>query len=224
MQTGMGFCPVGITKDRSSYRWFYGTLDGENHKIDNIYIDMSSNEKQMNAALISFGVTSTVVKNLEISGNIKNNWHTAGILGGENCKLIQNCKNNVNITGFNMAGGIIANMLSGKAENCVNTGNISITGMAWAYGGVGGIAGTMSNATIENSINKGTFNSEKYNGDSIGGILGVAGSKAIVNHCIVEGTNKNAGGIVGFCRDSSSTLIENSCCLGSYKNGIISLY
>ena len=109
-------------------------------------------------------------------------------------------------------------MLSGKAENCVNTGNISITGMAWAYGGVGGIAGTMSNATIENSINKGTFNSEKYNGDSIGGILGVAGSKAIVNHCIVEGTNYN-----GASWDSGVELsIKNCYSIGNNENaGII---
>ena len=183
MTTGMGFKPIGISNS------FLGTFDGENketeeiYKISNLYINYE-NDTELNGYGIGrrvglFGrgnTVYTVIKNLEISGEIKGAGHTGGIIG-DSAKLVENCINHTNITGFNMVGGIVG--YNAKITNCKNTGNITATGGSWGYAGVGGIIGNGNN--VENCINEGNVSGKST---ASGGIIGHTNSNENnINNC-----------------------------------------
>ena len=176
MTTGRGFKPINN---------FLGEFDGKGNKIDNLYINYEdetdiTNYYGIGTALGLFGrgnISYTVIKNLEISGNVEGKGHTGGIIA-EAAKLIENCINRANVTGFNMVGGIsgidVANI-----SNCKNYGEVSTIGRAYASGGCGGIIGNMSKEQIENCQNYG-------------------------NICIIkEATVTGAGGVIGYLRKRS---------------------
>ena len=196
MTTGMGFKPIGMTSNG-----FYGSFNGENNKISNIYINYE-NDTELNSYGIGrpvglFGTGNfqyTVIKNLEISGEIKGAGHTGGIIG-TGAKLIENCNNYANITGYNMAGGIISSSVN-EIENCKNYGEINITGSVWSYGGAGGIVGCASETkNIKNCSNTGD----------------------------ILGNTTKRGGIVGVIYNSSSILIDSCINMGKASSGICDL-
>ncbi len=222
MTTGMGFEPIGINNA------FAGTFDGQNeetkagYRITNIYINYE-NDTELNGygfgrpiGLFAKGSSqSTIIKNLEISGEIKGAGHTGGIIG-QDAKLIENCINHANITGYNMVGGIVG--YTAKITNCKNTGNIDITGRRWGYAGAGGIIGNGN--SVENCINEGDISGNV----ALGGIIGYNGSTSCkINNCgnygnitLNEGKSieTSVGGILGV--NGQKVEIKNT-----YNQGII---
>ena len=180
MTTGTGFKPIGLNNI------FYGNFDGKDsetgeiYKISNLYINYE-NDTQLNnygfgRSIGLFGRGSTlytIIKNLEISGEIKGAGHTGGIIG-QYANLIENCTNHANVTGYNMVGGIIG--YSAQITNCTNTGDIVITGTRWGYGGAGGIIGNGNN--VKSCTNEGDVSGNT----SIGGIVGYNNS----NNCNID--------------------------------------
>ena len=203
MTTGTGFKPIGISNR------FEGSFDGENkkigesYKISNLYINYE-NDTVLNGygfgrSVGLFGNGNfqyTIIKNLEISGEIKGAGHTGGIIG-QNAKLIENCTNYADVSGYNMVGGIIGGSIN-EIENCENNGKINIAGTIWAYGGAGGIVGCASETNIiKNCCNTGN----------------------------VLGNNTRRGGIVGVIYTSSRTsiLIDSCTNMGKASSGICDL-
>ena len=170
MTTGTGFRPI---------LYFYGTLDGkfnnEYHEIKNIYIN-----KEGTAGFIIAGNSSTVIKNLSISGEICSTNRAAGIISGDNVSrgmTIINCKNYANIKGKIMVGGICAwanNNVS--VQDCENYGKIYIESVDYQYGGAGGII-AYGSGTIQDCYNAG----EIYGNYICGGIVGTGESIEIKN-------------------------------------------
>ena len=222
MTTGTGFKPIGISNA------FIGTFDGqnektkENYKISNLYINYE-NDTELNSyrfgrpiGLFAKGSSqSTIIKNLEISGEIKGAGHTGGIIGQE-AKLIENCINHANITGYNMVGGIVG--YTAQITNCTNTGDITITGRSWGYAGAGGIIGNGN--SVENCVNEGDISGNV----ALGGIIGFNGSTSCkINNCgnygnitLNEGKSieTSVGGILGV--NAQKVEIKNT-----YNQGII---
>lgn len=173
MTTGRGFKPINN---------FLGEFDGKGNKIDNLYINYEdetdiTNYYGIGTALGLFGrgnISYTVIKNLEISGNVKGKGHTGGIIA-EEAKLIENCINRANVTGFNMIGGISGWDVT-NIRNCKNYGEVCTIGRAYGYGGCGGIIGNMSKEQIENCQNYGNVS------------------------IIKEGTVTGVGGVIGYLR------------------------
>ena len=218
MTTGMGFKPIGLNYD------FRGSFDGQNkenkqiYKISNLYINyendsvLSSYGFGRNIGLFGTGTSQyTIIKNLEISGEIKGFGHTGSIIGNK-AKSIENCINRANITGYNMSGGIAGyEVLSIK--NCKNYGEINITGMDYGYGGTGGIIGNSgTSGNVTNCENYGEIGKNSVNnksGISYGGIVGRIGNSSKIDNCKNEGkvimnseyTSTYIGGIAGVCGD-----------------------
>ena len=220
MTTGTGFKPIGLNNI------FYGNFDGKDketeeiYRISNIYINYE-NDTQLNGYGIGrsvglFGtgqVQYTIIKNLEISGEIKGAGHTGGIIG-QSANLIENCTNYANITGYNMVGGIVG--YSAQITNCTNTGDIVITGRRWEYGGAGGIIGNGDN--VKNCINKGDISGNVI----VGGIIGYNNSSDCkIDNCENYGnvtlnrtSNQSAvGGILGY--NAQKVEIKNTYNQGS---------
>ena len=220
MTTGTGFKPIGLNNI------FYGNFDGKDketeeiYKISNIYINYE-NDTQLNSygfgrSIGLFGtgqVQYTIIKNLEISGEIKGAGHTGGIIG-QYANLIENCTNYANITGYNMVGGIVG--YSAQITNCTNTGDIVITGRRWGYGGAGGIIGNGDN--VKNCINKGDISGNV----TVGGIVGHnRSSDCKIDNCgnygnvTLNGTSNQSavGGILGY--NAQKVEIKNTYNQGS---------
>ena len=189
MTSGTGFQPIGR---------FTGNFNGDNNSLDRILIVNEEEEKE--TALFSYCDTATI-KNLTISGDISGKWHSAGICGSLAGKMIiENCINKANVTGYNMAGGIIAytNTVAEDSYiiNCANYGNIKTTGRYYNQAGAGGICGCAQINII------GCKNYGEINGNSsLGGISGRARGTVVncENNGIIDSKefNEYSGGIVG---------------------------
>ena len=191
--------PIGGS---SSINAFKGSFDGNNHKIQNINVDIDGAAGVF--GLLSSTPTARYIRNLTIeSGNISGTQAAGGIVGAVEGYgvTIENCQNYAMVTcsGAGGAGGIIGEDGSNccTISNCKNYGDI-ISGTEYA----GGLAGNTKK--VENSQNYGMIvvETDVY---FVGGISGMAldiiscanyGSIVINNN---SGGGASIGGIVGYC-------------------------
>ncbi len=168
--------------------------------------------------------TNSNVNYATSSYEIKATTYGGGIVGCATKSTIQDCSFNGNITSTSTwIGGIVGKMVSTKVSRCVTAGTISsststyvggICGHA-SYGesasviedcasnmdifgvsSVGGIAGYISNSTIQGCINAGNVSGQTNN---VGGIVGYeTDNMAVVTNNLSTGTVYTGGGVVGF--------------------------
>ena len=152
LTTGRGFYPIGATGANT----FYGSFDGQNHRLDNLYIQ----NNKSGIIVGTFGaVKNNVLRDLTISGTVKSTigGNIGGIVGYSNNSVLHNLRNYVNVTNtnnnYNSTGGIIGTESNSYIRNCVNNGTIS-------YGNYpGGLVGqNLNSIIIEKSINNGNVN------------------------------------------------------------------
>ncbi len=193
--------PIG-DKMRSEFK---GEFDGNGKTVSGLKIETD----QTSWALFGH-VTSGTVKNLTVSGTVKNTNGipsgksvVAGIVGSLSGRknqpaLIKNCISNVNVTGGNKVGGIVGTTSGagaselGRIENCASYGNLD------AIGNIGGIVGSVeSPITVTDSYNRGNTSASGFN---VGGIVGyMSHTKAKVANCYTTGSvsGKSAHSVIG---------------------------
>lgn len=225
MTTGSGFVPIGKYNIQGDH--FKGNFNGENHKIENLYINSNNIE-----AVGLFGCVNATMSdyieigNFEISGNINYTFPTdddtkmprvgvIGLIGGsttssEKNVKISNIKSNCNIKGNNVRlsyeGGIIGSAYL-RDDNKIS----------------------IENCSVENSQ---IFVSGQHN--KIGGLVGGACSELQTNGFItiknsyakcnleIDDPKKSyhsvAGGIIGDASAGGANVtIENSYFIGEIK-------
>ena len=196
--SGSGFTPINS---------FFGTFDGNNFEIQNIYENVSEGY----AGLIARA--RGTIQNLGITGSINALTGSAGGLVGyadENI-VINNCHNLASINAKEDAGGIIGYIYAGTTRNCINCYNKGSIQGGNSSGGIIGetIAGGVK---IYNCYNVG-----RVKGVNAGGIIGYKAHnteteiKNVYNYSEVEGSNYQ-GEIIGFnwaYDTASSPTIEN---------------
>ncbi len=146
---------------------FKGTFEGNNHVIDNVYINSTNNYQGIFGCVDNAKITGIVTgKNNSITGNA----YVGGIVAyAKNNSVISNCGNNgiVNNNIKMVAGGIVGFCINTQIIGTYNKGNI--TGGTW----VGGIVGQNdiendSGSTVKYSYNLGNITGAYY----VGGIIG----------------------------------------------------
>ena len=196
MTTGTGFKPIGTTKNS-----FIGTFNGNQNVLYNIY----ENQEDL-AGLFLLINSNTIIKNLEITGEItSSNSMAGGIVASVSSSIysgnIVNCYNKCNVNGNTYAGGIIGHAYAVDVEldNCYNSGNI--TGKIAA-----GILSRNGGDRIKTIINN-CFNIGNITGtieSTSGGILGEVTTMTLqVNNSYNLGkirADKYAGGMIGYSR------------------------
>ncbi len=216
-QDGSGFVPIGLSESGNNI-YFGGTLDGREHTINNLYINISNNTAKR---IGLFGhIVNGTIKNLTITGTI--NSTTSQIIGAlvgtsENT-TINNFKNYVNVNssiGRGEAAGIVGSSNNGTyISNSFNYGNISGGNQA------GGIVSynDSGSLTIENCTNYGEISNPL--GNHAGGILGKDNNNGLASstinnsinngHIIMNSKNEGtyAGGISG--RITGNIVIDKS--------------
>lgn len=169
---------------------FYGTFNGNNHKISNLFI------KSTGRAGLFASVGGATIKDLTVQGEVTctSAEEVGGIVAAASSSLFENCKSEVNVTTSttNMGtcvGGICGWSSASKFIACQSTGNVSdqIEESKW-YNYVGGIVGYSVSNTIfvaccklSGSVKE--VKSQSYSG--VGGILGylVSTSEATILSC-----------------------------------------
>ena len=170
LTTGRGFIPIGTTTSNI----FYGSFDGYNHRLDNIYI---KNNQSSIAQLGLFGVvTNMTISNFSISGEIQSETvaNIGGIIGASYISsgtVINNCHNDVNIeskSNKQYVGGLTG---GGSSNSKIVIRKSSNNGIIKGSNATGGLIGYNNGILIiENSYNTG--NIENSIGPYAGGILG----------------------------------------------------
>lgn len=212
-------------------QYFYGYLDGDNHRITDLYY--SSNED-----LWALGLLCNVwggISNLTVSGIIDAPKSTnVGLICGMSWGAsFSNCSVDGQVAGWSQVGGLIGGDNGGndcpgtKVENCIN--KATVTG----YDAVGGIVGGttlyydvhewpgIDHSQIKDCINYGSI---MNNGTSVrlGGICGDATYDTDILNCAnfgkIDAINGSAGGAVGYLSNLST--VSNSYNHGEVINSI----
>lgn len=185
---------------------FKGNFDGNNHTVTGMKISGASDCVGLFGGCTRHNVDSAIknitVKNSDIHGekfvgaivgraeeiNIENcrsigntiNGETdvggiCGKIGGYSGGKVSQCYNSSKVTGQGRVGGIAG--MGGIAENCLNTGEITIIRKAYRSAG-GGIFGIFDDTTASASITACVNLGKVSGGESFGGIVGSTDSKS----------------------------------------------
>jgi hypothetical protein len=237
-----GWKPIGNSSDS-----FKGILNGNSHKITNLWINSPNSYVGLfgrisNAAIKNIGVET------EENRNISGNSYVGGIAGWvESNSIISNSYSAGNINGSYYVGGIAGFvMINSTITNSYFSGDISgnqgiggiagfvinnsaVTNSCYMRGGggvisgknqyVGGITGAVEiNSIIANSYSAGSING--YN--LVGGIAGYATLNSTISNSYakgdVNGREKYVGGIAGEI-DKGNT-VKNSAAVNPSVIGI----
>ena len=205
MNNGNGFRPIGHQIYPTDNPQFYGVYDGNNKKISNLYT--SGFSEFSDGGLFSRASSNTTIKNLTLE--------------------------NIYVSGYIQAGGIVGYFYSGTIENCHVSGNIEGSGSSSRAGGIVGQL-YFGTSTLQNNSFTGNIS-----GSVSGGIAGESfigsSSNSIIRYCFSTGDItgvSRAGGIVGQTSYGCNLSIQNCFSLGSingtsalqsYTGGIVGL-
>ena len=195
--------------------YFAGTFNGNNKKVENIYISTTKEDWctslfgcckgeiinlgvkniNINAPNAKFvgGVVGVLydgeIKGCYSTGVIKASGYVGGI-AGENYATISNCYNTAKIIADSRSGGVVGKNTSGEIIKCFNNGEVSVSD----YGG--GITGE-NIATISNCYNTANIIAS---GSRVGGIAGSGYPEHKIENSYNIGNISNVayhGGLVG---------------------------
>ncbi|MBQ6946887.1 MAG: hypothetical protein IJN42_02475, partial [Clostridia bacterium] len=156
---GEGFFPLCSGGDT-----FRGVLDGNGHKIRNLYINRSMSTY---AKVGLFGDNRGTIKNL----------------GLENARISVNALGAISTIDV----GGIAGWNEGRIENCHITGEITVTSEAWYTGlCVGGMAGENMNGQVIDCDNKARISGESVYSVNVGGLVGLTNGGSVTK-CYNQG-------------------------------------
>ncbi|MEG1913081.1 MAG: Ig-like domain-containing protein, partial [Cloacibacillus sp.] len=204
---------------------FQGTFDGGGHTIYGLSIDLPA---QYNVGLFGIISADAVIRNLNVSGDVKGG-DTVGIIVGKSAGgRVEGCAATglVNAAKFT-AGGVVGYsdagvIINSSAANC----NISVL-----QSKAGGIAGALeSGASLANCVVQSCDISQtgnKTSGSEAGGVAGYVRGSTVINSvadCLVtsNGSKGIAGGIVGRTQGRSSILncYSSGTLVAAYLGGI----
>ena len=200
----------------SSANMFKGSFDGGGHEIK---LDIYSTIEDY-VGLFRY-TDGAVLKNLEITGNVRGRNFVGGIAGRASNAKIENCVNRAAVIGSRV-GGLAGITYEGvEFVNCKNFGTVTSSNN-WA----GGLVGYSENLKLDNCVNEGTVvgGSYSYIGGLLGATTGVTEIRNSNNKANVSG-GARVGGIVGEINGGAIGEAENTgdiraTATSSYVSGI----
>ena len=172
--------------------------------------DVVSNEYAGGTGGIIGELEGGFIKNCTNNAKIEGTYNVGGIVGIQNCPVADSVNNGEVVSTkpledtYANLGGITGRLSSGSIVNCTNNADLTNN-----YGVVGGIVGECKGNLI------GCVNNAKITGSvSVGGIVGMALKKVIINQCTNAGEihgSSMVGGIIGGAgrEDKSSGIFSN---------------
>ena len=212
--SGAGFSPIGFNGNT-----FTGYYDGAGFTIDGLFINRPSSDNVglfgyiESADISDLGVTllnvtggdevgglvgfshSSFVTNCYSTGSVIGGFYLGGLVGINNDNsTISNCYSTASVSGFefdsSIAGGLVGENKY-YVTNCYSTGNVI------GDDTVGGLVGSNSSSTVNNSYSSGSVIVRSEYG-CIGGLVGYSGASYVHNSfwdTQTSGQSSSAGGI-----------------------------
>lgn len=214
--------PIGETSGTGTNA-FAGTFDGQGHTISDLSITTLPSGAVRTGL---FGTTyGGVVKDFTIKGSITlsagNKGDNSGIGGAigatKNRTAVSGVTSYVNISNTSAnalvhVGGVVGELYSSTAKQCLYFGSINLQN---ASDSIGGVVGYINNSEIGYCANLGTVKTATA-GAYVGGVLGYLNNEyGKVHNCYNYGSVKNGGGnycgaIIGWLRSgTASNLTDN---------------
>ena len=198
---------------------FIGYIENAEANITNSTMSGKVVAKNNCGGFIGTSGNNTVfnISNCKNYGSVTGDKFVGGIVGRAtgNTVTITNSTNEGVVTANNdYIGGIIGGIdgiNSSKFENCTNSG--TITGKTWYIGGIVGASINDSNITFNNCKNTVSISSptNKY----VGGIVGYAKGKTMMNNCVNTGNISGAQFTAGLCAWIQDDGCEITNCLNT---------
>ena len=220
--------PIGETSGTGTNA-FAGTFDGQGHTISDLSITTLPSGAVRTGL---FGTTyGGVVKDFTIKGSITlstgNSGTNSGIGGAigatKNRTAVSGVTSYVNISNTSAnalvhVGGVVGELYSSTAKQCLYFGSINLQN---ASDSIGGVVGYINNSEIGYCANLGTVKTATA-GAYVGGVLGYLNNPSgKIHNCYNYGSVKNGGGnycgaIIGWLRGgTASNLTDNYYLTGS---------
>lgn len=214
--------PIGETSGTGTNA-FAGTFDGQGHTISDLSITTLPSGAVRTGL---FGTTyGGVVKDFTIKGSITlstgNSGTNSGIGGAigatKNRTAVSGVTSYVNISNTSAnalvhVGGVVGELYSSTAKQCLYFGSINLQN---ASDSIGGVVGYINNSEIGYCANLGTVKTATA-GAYVGGVLGYLNNPSgKIHNCYNYGSVKNGGGnycgaIIGWLRSgTASNLTDN---------------
>ena len=175
---------------------FSGTLDGQDHTIENLSINNYGLFDQTNGAII---------ENINIaSGSVSGSGSIGSFVGTPNNTTLTNVHSSMTVSGTSESGG-----LAGYAEGTTVVSDSSFSGSMTGNGYTGGLIGVFDSANdvINDSFMSGSMtNDGVYSGSIVGGFWGGTINRVYTTANINMNGNIYDGGMVG----NSQGTINNS--------------
>lgn len=221
---GENWLPIG-TKEQP----FTGTFNGNGYKISNLFIgsndsyigllgsissgivkdlvienaDISGNEYL--GTLVGYGTNHYQIENIKLKGtiNVKGTNYIGGLIGRGYIGNIKEVSAKVNVEGTKSVGGLVGSVRSGTIEECDIQGTIKGTDSQ-----VGGIAGFLTECTLENS-----YAIANVEGNlRVGGLVGLFGylGQGTINNSYAAPQLTGISKIGGLTGSSYNGIIQSS--------------
>ena len=189
-----GWLPIGVRSSK-----FQGILDGNGHRISNVYIRRNST-----SGVGFFGYTLyATIQNLTLQGSVEGYQDVGGICGKASFTTFKNCKVN-----FDVKGSISVGSISGSSDDSHFT-NCEVTSSNLKGSYVGGLVG--SDDRCEYSFCEVT--TTNINGKIAGGLIGDTYSNSNISSCNIDVTiegQDQLGGLIGLGFNGGSVSLENN--------------
>jgi hypothetical protein len=225
---GKGFVPIG-----SEYDEFFGTLDGQNHTISDLYIDRDEGYQGLIGHAFGIKIENVGLENVTVQGR----YYSGGLIGDLGGGDVINCHSTGNVSGGSNTGGLVGYMWYSGIEDCYSSGEVSgddkVGGLVGTYIGgfyytmknchstgivsggyfVGGLVGLFEEATMEDCYAISTVSGENY----VGGLVGHSDMSDLIDcYSIADVTGEEeVGGLGGYIREGS----VSNCYSTSTVNG-----
>ena len=203
---------------------FLGKLNGANHKISNLYIDIEDSLSQVNGGLFEtiIAADTAIVENLVLENvhirlaGVRSAGAIAGYMGG-NVGIIRNNVSDGTIYSDGTAGGLVASIGLNEfiLQNNLVEGSVEVarSDSTKSQGTVGGIIGFTggTKASVTGNVNRANVKGTYV--DAVSGILGVMSAQSTIENNINEGDITGVagayfGGIAGEIT-SSARFVNN---------------
>jgi trimeric autotransporter adhesin len=170
---------------------FYGTFDGNGHKICDLFINRPDEESVALFGIVGQGaLLKGTIKNVGlVNCTVTGDGWVGGLVGGtfmEN--TVANCYVTGTVTGTEYVGGLMATTAYGSTVTMSHfSGNV--TGISW----VGGLVGASYGGTVSNCYATGSVTG---NG-AVGGLVGISRNDTTVTDCHATGSVTGGGAVGG---------------------------
>ena len=231
--------PIGSSDmNGKSHSYFKGVFDGDFHIVSNLNLYVEAPEFDSASRYFRYGffgnVEGATIKNLTIQGDalmertVEHNqgaFHFGGLVGHAENTNIENCRNELSLTGYNLydlkIGGLVGLLKDGQVKLCSNAGNIIAVG-AKGRPYLGGIIGYGETNEIVACYTEDVLLEIRKSGkiSQLGGIAGqlAYGNKLIASYSLVDEISSDAtsndseiGGLVGTIGSQGSSSYIYGC-------------